>query len=112
MTRDGLNPDILDLDHSKSVSSQTDAKSKTVLKGFTLKKKPKFRRKKVYWNRLDAKEGTVWSNLQQVDAKLEHDIDEFEGLFTQAIDAEKEKAKKFAEAGRNESKAGTVKVIE
>lgn len=110
MTRDGLNPDVLDLDHNKSVISLPDAKGNSVLKGFTLKKKPKLRRKKVYWNKLDAKEGTVWSNLQQADVKLEHDVDEFEELFTQAIDAEKERTKKAK--GRNESKAGTVKVIE
>ena len=112
MTRDGLDPDIIELDHNKSASSLLDARGKSVPRGFALEKKPKLRRKKVYWNKLDAKEGTFWSDLRQVDVKLEHDTDELETLFTQAIDAEKEREKKKLAEVKNKSKAGTVKVID
>ncbi|KAL7552298.1 hypothetical protein ACHAWF_015542 [Thalassiosira exigua] len=111
LTRDGLDPAIMDLDHDKPVDSQLDAKKKGVLKGFSLKKKPKFRRKKVYWNKLDAKAGTVWSALRALDVNLRHDIDEFERLFSQAIDADKEREKKEANEAASKLKKG-VRVID
>ena len=108
LIRDGLDPAIMDLDHDKSVSSQLDPKKKDAL---TIKKKPKVRRKKVYWNNVDAKEGTVWSALKKLDVKLKHDVEEFESLFLQAIDADKERKKK--EASKSAARAGkSVKVIE
>ena len=109
--RDGLDPAIMDLDHDKSVASQLDPKKKGALAKLNIKKKPKVRRKKVYWNNVDAKEGTVWSALKKLDVKLKHDIEEFESLFLQAIDADKEKKKK--EASQSAARAGkSVKVIE
>lgn len=112
LQRDGLDPAIMDLDHDKSVASQLDSKKKGVLKGFKLKGKPKIRRKKVYWNKVDAKDGTVWSVVRKLDVKkLDIDIEEFERLFSQAIDAEKEREKKEAKEASSKS-AKTVKVIE
>ena len=107
--RDGLDPSIMDLDHDKSVSSQLDPKKKAAAKAKL--KKTKVRRKKVYWNKVDAKEGTVWSTLQKLEVNLTQDMEEFERLFAQAIDADKEKEKK--EAAQAKAKTGkTVKVIE
>jgi hypothetical protein len=46
-----------------------------------------------------------------LDVNLKHDIEEFERLFSQAIDADKEKEKKDAEKENKKSSKG-VKVIE
>jgi hypothetical protein len=46
--------------------------------------KPNVRRKKVFWNPVGAKEGTVWSVLKRIDVKLKH-CDDFDVLFSQAI---------------------------
>ena len=111
LTRDGLDPAIMDLDHDKSVSSQLDPKKKET--GPAKKKGPKIRRKKVFWNQLDAKEGTVWSALKKLDVNLKHDQKEFEELFAQAIDAQKKKDKEAtAESAKKSKSARTVKVIE
>ena len=111
LTRDGLDPAIMDLDHDKSVSSQLDPKKKET--GPAKKKRPKIRRKKVFWNQLDAKEGTVWSALKKLDVNLKHDQKEFEELFAQAIDAQKKKDKEAtAESTKKSKSARTVKVIE
>ena len=75
-----------------------------------VKKKPQIRRKKVYWNKVNAKEGNVWSALKKLDVKLKH-LEEFDGLFSQAIGADKEKKQK--ESSHSPSNfARTVKVIE
>lgn len=109
LQRDGLDPAIMDLDHDKPVASQLDPKKKG--KGINVKKAPKVRRKKVYWNKLEAKEGTVWSAVRKLDVTLKHDLEEFERLFAQLIDAQKDKEKK--EASESAAKSGkTVKVIE
>ena len=110
LQRDGLDPAIMDLNHNKSVASQLDPKKKSATKN--AKKKPKVRRKKVYWNKVDAKEGTVWSALKELEVKLQHDIDEFEKLFSQAIDANKEIEKKATSKSASKNGAKTVKVIE
>lgn len=112
LTRDGLDPGIMDLDHDKSVASQLDAKKKSVLKDFKMNKKPKVRRKKVYWTQVDATDGTVWQVVKSSKLVLDIDIDEFEKLFTQAVDADKEKEKKEKEAAKSSKKSGTVKVID
>lgn len=113
LTRDGLDPSIMDLDHDKSVSSQLDPKKKDGKKTPAKPKGPKIRRKKVYWNQLDANEGTVWSVLKDLDVNLKYEKEEFERLFAQAIDAQKEKDKKEAGGTAKKSKsARTVKVID
>jgi hypothetical protein len=75
-----------------------------------VKKKPQIRRKKVYWNKVDAKEGNVWSDLKKLDVKLKH-LEEFDGLFSQAIGANKGKEQKETSQSPTNS-ARTVKVIE
>ena len=113
LTRDGLDPAIMDLDHDKSVSSQLDPKKKDGTTGPAKKKGPKIRRKKVFWNQLDAQEGTVWSALKKLDVKLKHDQKEFEDLFAQAIDAQRKKDKEeTSESAKKSKSARTVKVIE
>lgn len=110
LQRDGLDPAIMDLDHDKSVASQLDPKKKGGPKGLKLGK-PKVRRKKVYWNKVDAKDGNVWTVVKKLEVKLNLEIEEFEKLFSQAIDAQKEKEKKDAKE-TSKSSAKTVKVIE
>jgi len=112
LVRDGLDPGIIDLGHDKSVNSQLDEKEKSILKGFKITKKPKIRRKKVYWTQVDAREGTVWQEVKSSKIVLDIDIDEFEKLFTQAIDADKERGKKEKESVKSSKKSGTVKVID
>ena len=47
ITRDGLDPAVMDLDHDKSLASQLDPKKKDAKKGPVKPKGPKIRRKKV-----------------------------------------------------------------
>ena len=108
LTRDGLDPAIMDLDHDKPVSSQM---GKGKGKGPKKPEKPKVRRKKVFWNKVEAKEGTVWEAARELDIDLQLDVDEFENLFSQAIDADKEKEKKAAGVAAKSAQK-TVKVIE
>lgn len=106
LTRDGLDPAIMDLDHDKSVASQLNPKKKGASNGKP--KKSKVRRKKVFWNKVDAKDGTVWEVLRKLDVNLKHDLDEFEKLFSQALDAKKDEEKKEAKKKTGKS----VKFIE
>ena len=111
LQRDGMDPAIMDLDHDKSVASQLDPKSSDAKK-LNIKKKPKVRRKKVYWNKIETiQEGTIWSVVRKLEVKLKHNLEEFEGLFAQAIDAKKDGEKKVAKETAAKS-AKTVKVIE
>ena len=112
ITRDGLDPAVMDLDHDKSLASQLDPKKKDAKKGPVKPKGPKIRRKKVYWNQLDANEGTVWSALKQLEIKLKLEKEEFEELFAQIIDAKKEKDKKQASEAKKSKASKTVKVID
>jgi hypothetical protein len=79
--------------------------------GANVTKNPKVRRKKIYWNRVDAKEGNLWSALKKLEVKMKH-LDEFERLFSQAIDVDKEKEQKESYQSPSKSAAKTVKVIE
>ena len=110
LIRDGLDPALMDLDHNKSVASQLDPKKKGGPKGLK-PSKPKIRRKKVYWNKIDAKDGNVWTVVKKLEVKLEVEMEEFERLFSQALDAQKEKEKKDAKASSKKPTKG-VKVIE
>eukprot|EP00985_Skeletonema_marinoi_P013815 scaffold6903_cov119-Skeletonema_marinoi.AAC.7 len=102
----------MDLNHDKSVSSQLDAKKKSALKVSKTNKKPKIRRKKVYWTQVDAKEGTVWQAVKSSEIELDINIDEFERLFTQAVDVNKEGEKKEKGPAKSSKKSGIVKVID
>lgn len=115
LQRAGLDPSIMELDHGKSLLSQMKANTKHVLKGFKLKPKPKVRRKKVFLNKVNIKDGTVWSEVKKSDVKLklEHSLmEEFEQLFSQAIDSDKEKKNDKETKDTSPKAVKTVKVIE
>ena len=114
LQRDGHDPEIMDLDHNKSVSSQLDTR-KGEQKPLIMKKKPKVNRKKVYWTEVEAREGTIWSLLKKTDEMkdIKHDNNEFESLFTQTIDPDTTKTKKQCSQGSSKSNsAKSVKVID
>jgi hypothetical protein len=99
LTRDGVDPALMNLDLPlKDLVTNTVNPIPTV------------RRKKVYWNQVDAKDGTMWSVVKKLNVKLKHHSS-FEGLFTQAIDAEKDKEQRESSQSPNKS-AKTVKVID
>jgi hypothetical protein len=99
LIRDGKDPRIL-LSDSKASSALTKAsRPQTNVKNSTQAlKKPKVRRKKIYWNSLDETKilaGSIWS-LSQDDMPLDElmlDMQEFESLFTEPISTEKNKPK-------------------
>lgn len=96
--RDGKDAAILDLDHSKSIISQT---RKAAKRGIPAKKKKRVRRKKIFWNPLDSrqiKEDSIWSRVKgafQMD-KLSYDEKEFAALFTESTDPGDKKSKSKA----------------
>jgi hypothetical protein len=98
--RDGKDPSILDLDHTKSIAEQRTSAVKTRQPP---KKKP-VRRKKIFWNPLDSdqiKANSLWSRVKgrlQM-SQLKYDEKEFADLFTESADpTEKKKAKSGKEA--------------
>ena len=97
LKRDGVDPALMNLSLSKDLAPNVNPI-------------PNIRRKKVYWNQVDAKDGNLWSAVKKLDLKLRHHSS-FEGLFTQAINADKEKEEKEASQSPNKS-AKTVKVID
>jgi hypothetical protein len=123
LVRDGKDPAIMDLDPEKSLLSQTKKskkKSNTTKKKVKKKaepKKPKVRRKKIYWNAIDdskVKEDSIWGQIQgMVDMKkLEYDSSEFELLFTETLDPSQKK-KAAASKGKDTAKQKkSVQVIE
>ena len=112
MTRDGLDPTIMDLDHDKSVeyqkamASQKPKKKKVVRKKVTKAepKKPKVRRKKIFWSPIEESkvdDNSLWSMIKgSYDFEsLKVDQAEFESLFTDTSkpgDKKKEIAKPAA----------------
>lgn len=97
LKRDGVDPALMNLDLPKGIASNVNPI-------------PAVRRKKVYWNQVDAKDGNMWSAVKKLDLKFKHHSS-FEGLFTQAIDADKVKDQREAYQLPNKS-AKTVKVID
>jgi Formin Homology 2 Domain len=101
--RDGKQGSILDLDPTKSISSQMQL----TVKGRTqLKKKKRVRRKKIYWNPLDSgqiKANSLWSSVKgrlQM-SQLKYDEKEFADLFTESADpADKKKKPEKQDAGK------------
>ena len=96
MTRDGLDPAIMDLDHDKSVeyqmamaSQKGKKKKKKAGKKKVTKdpKKPKVRRKKIFWSAIEESkvdDNSLWSMIKgSYDFEsLKVDQAEFESLFT------------------------------
>ena len=97
LKRDGVDPALMKLDLPKDLVTNVNPI-------------PTVRRKKVYWNQVDAKDGNMWSAVKKLNVKLKHHSS-FEGLFTQAIDADKDKEQREASQSPNKS-AKTVKVID
>jgi len=92
MTRDGLDPTIMDLDPDKSVEYQkamASQKGKKKVKKKVSKepKKPKVRRKKIFWSPIEESkvdDNSLWSMIKgsyNFDS-LKVDQAEFESLFT------------------------------
>jgi len=113
MTRDGMDPSIMDLDPDKSLKSQ---RSKSSAKAQKKDKKIKVRRKKLYWTPLDEKKlekDSLWSivrgsiNMSQ----LKYDATEFESLFTDRLDQKKDKNKSPSKDGAAAS-AGPKKSVQ
>ena len=117
LQRDGKDPSIMDLDPNKSLAFQKNKKKsgKKVIK-LKKEKKPKVRRKKIYWNAIDnskVKEDSLWGQIQgMVDMKkLEYDSSEFESLFTETLDPSQKKQKKATNNNASKQKK-SVQVIE
>ena len=86
--RDGKDPSVLDLDITKSLSSQTDNHRRQAPQRKTSKK---VRRKKIFWNPLDSKQikaNSLWSHVKGRFHmnQLKYDEKEFEDLFTESAD--------------------------
>lgn len=126
MLRDQLEPHILDLDPERALASQSgptvpppmtaktgqQLQPTSVICGVKIMKaKPKLRRKKVYWTRVDAREGNIWSAVRNLEPTLKHDPTEFERLFAQSVDAETVKVQNGASRSTSPS-VQNVKVIE
>lgn len=102
MQRDSMDPSIMDLDPEKSVEYQKAlaSRKKAALKKKSTRepKKPKVRRKKIYWSPIEESkidDNSLWSMIKgsvKFDS-LKFDQDEFESLFTDSSNpADKKKA--------------------
>ena len=121
MTRDGLDPAIMDLDHDKSeeyqkaLSSQKVKKKKVVKKKVSKEpKKPKVRRKKIFWSPIEESkvdDNSLWSMIKgSYDFEsLKVDQAEFESLFT---DTSKPGEKKEAAKPTASKQKKSVQVID
>ena len=118
LQRDGLDPSIMDLDPEKSVEYQKAVASKKAKKKSPAKepKKPKVRRKKIYWSPIEESkidDNSLWSMIKgsfDFDS-LKIDQDEFESLFTDTSNpADKKKAANDKPAASKQKKS--VQVID
>jgi hypothetical protein len=104
--RDGRDPSVLDLDHTKSLSSQIASDGGRAPQR---RKSRRVRRKKIFWNPLDSKQikaNSLWSHVKgRVHMnQLKYDEKEFEDLFTESADpADKESAKQRKETRTKKS---------
>jgi hypothetical protein len=97
--RDGKDASIMDLDPSKSIASQRKSSNGRRERRSSVAKKPRVRRKKIYWNPIEPgqiKENSLWSLVRdRVRMKnLTYDVKEFEDLFTESADPAANKPKK------------------
>jgi len=97
LERDSKDASVMDLDPSKSLASQTKPSHR---RRRSTVKKPRVRRKKIYWNPIDPgqiKEDSLWSLVKDrvKMSRLNYDVKEFEDLFTESADpSQKRKTKK------------------
>eukprot|EP00978_Attheya_sp_CCMP212_P042398 scaffold257793_cov35-Attheya_sp.AAC.1 len=117
LTRDGKDPAIMDMDPEKSLEYHLKVaerkKSKAPSGGKKKEKKPKVRRKKIFWTPIEKSkvhEDSIWSLVQGTVnmQNLTYDSTEFENLFTDTTDPKKKKAnepKKSGEGAPKEKKS-------
>lgn len=104
--RDGRDPSVLDLDHTKSLSSQGTNDGRMAPQR---RKSKRVRRKKIFWNPLDSKQikaNSLWSHVKgRVQMhQLKYDEKEFDDLFTESADpADKKIAKQNKDARTKKS---------
>ncbi|KAL7489856.1 hypothetical protein ACHAW6_015582 [Cyclotella cf. meneghiniana] len=120
LQRDGLNPEIMDLDPEKSEEYQkaVASRKKLTLKKASAKepKKPKVRRKKIYWRPIEESkidDNSLWSMIKgsfDFDS-LKFDQDEFESLFTDTSNPE-DKKKIVSEKTSTSKQKKSVQVID
>lgn len=120
LQRDGLNPEIMDLDPEKSEEYQkaVASRKKSTLKKSSAKepKKPKVRRKKIYWKPIEESkidDNSLWSMIKgsfDFDS-LKFDQDEFESLFTDTTNPE-DKKKVVSENTSTSKQKKSVQVID
>ncbi len=121
MQRDGLDPSIMDLDPEKSVEYQkamANRKVKIKNKKTQAKesKKPKVRRKKIYWSPIEESkidDNSIWSMIKgSFDFEsLKIDQDEFESLFTDSSDPKAKKTEAVDKPSASKQKK-SVQVID
>eukprot|EP00977_Amphora_coffeiformis_P022275 scaffold10723_cov164-Amphora_coffeaeformis.AAC.3 len=115
MSRDGNDPDIIDLDPNRSLASQVKTSKKAQKRGSIVPQK-RVRRKKIFWKPLDPnqiKENSLWSLVKgKVSmSHLNYDVKEFEDLFTESAEpSDKKKIKKAKSSAAVAKKA--VQVID
>eukprot|EP00804_Cyclotella_cryptica_P000890 CCRYP_001117-RB/>CCRYP_001117-RB protein AED:0.15 eAED:0.22 QI:0/1/0.78/1/1/0.92/14/0/3367 len=120
LQRDGMSPEIMDLDPEQSEEYQKAVASrrKSALKKTTTKepKKPKVRRKKIYWSPIEESkidDNSLWSMIKgsfDFDS-LKVDQDEFESLFTDTSNPE-DKKKVASEKTTTSKQKKSVQVID
>ena len=116
MTRDGVDPSIMDMDHDKPlpnvVSSTAEADASVKKKSPA---KPKVLRKKLFWTSIDKSKldkDSLWAQAQQESQNLEgldYDMEEFASLFTQQ---KGKKGKSPSRDGPKRKKKATVQLID
>ena len=116
MTRDGLDPSIMDMDHDKPLPNVT---SSTKEADVSARKKsparPKVLRKKLFWTSIDKSKldkDSLWAQAQQESQNLEgldYDMEEFASLFTQQ---KGKKGKSPSRDGPKRKKKATVQLID
>ena len=121
MQREGHDPSVMDLDHDKSVEYQKAmASKKSRLKKLVSKKKspkkPKIRRKKIFWSPIEetkTSDNSLWSMIKgSYDFEsLNVDHDEFESLFTDTSNPA-DKKKVASEKPKESKQKKSVQVID
>ena len=91
LSRDGKDPNIMDLDPNKSLAFQSKTMKTDSISLKPSKKKKKIRRKKIYWNTIQSeklKPDSMWHIVKDaIDInKLSYDEEEFQELFTESAD--------------------------
>jgi len=118
MKKEGKDPEIINLDPEKSLSSQQQSKSKDARKP-AKPKGPKVARKRLHWNKIDESklhEKSFWnqakdqSSLQLVG--LDIDNEEFASLFTSSLNKAAAPKKETASDAKKRSSKQKVQLID